>query len=138
MARDNRKQLIVNKEVQFDLLAFLGVSGASFFICQTALALIFYGQIRDILPFVTSEELISRYAIPFFVLQIIPLATTFIICTIYFNKLTNQIVGPIYKIKKTFEMALQTNEFQPIVLREGDYFKKEVDVINEYMNRKAG
>lgn len=137
MAKENRKRMIINSEVQFDLLAFLALSGVSFMVTQSVLLLALYSQIYEILPFVTSEELISRYAIPMLFMQVVPLAVSFLVSAIYFNKLTNQIVGPVYRIKKTFENALRTNKFTPIVLRDGDYFRKEVEAINDYMNKKA-
>ena len=138
-----RRRLIVNPEVQFDVLMYVGLFVATLFLAQVFACYLFINQIQSIAGDGDFREMsvvqfIARYKTVFLVYQLIPILIGLVVGYWYFNMMTRRIVGPIYNIKRTMrQMAEEEAGAVPIKLRSDDYFQDLAEDINNVLQRKT-
>lgn len=127
-----RRRLIVNKEVQFDILMYVAVLATAIFSLQMITGYFFLHKIEKIaiLDSMSIPEFVSHYKVVFLLVQFIPVVFCLALSLHFFNRLSSRIVGPLYNIRKTFQMMATDKRKREIRLREHDYFKDVVDEIN--------
>lgn len=126
-----RRKLIVNREVQYDVLMYVGVFVISLFVLQIATAYFFLKQAQPVAESMSAMEFLTRFKVSFLVYQIVPLALSLIVGVYIFNRLTSRIAGPLYNLRKTLRKAREQEDgVVQIKLRENDYFKEEINDVN--------
>ncbi|MEK2646400.1 HAMP domain-containing protein [Bdellovibrio sp. BCCA] len=133
-----RRKMVVNREVQYDVLMYVGVFVVALFIVQVFTAYLFLDQVQRVVGTMSALEFIARYKISFLVYQIIPVSFSLIVGVYIFNRLTSRIAGPLFNMRRILQKArngeLETAE---IKLRENDYFQEEINDINVILKRKS-
>ena len=59
----------------------------------------------------------------------------FILNTLITIWITHKIVGPVYRLKKSMEGMLSSQDIPPIKLRKGDFFVEEADLLEQIRKR---
>lgn len=132
-----RRKTIVNREVQFDILMYVGLLISSLFIMQVVAAFIFLHQFQKIAQNMSALEFISRHKISFLVYESIPLLACLVLSVSIFNRFSIRIVGPLFNMKRVLRRAKNNPEStEAIRLREGDYFRDEINDVNDMLKRK--
>ena len=125
---NRRKQLIINPEIQYGMLTYVGALILINVIAQFISMMMFFSQIATLAQandsaFSDILHLMSDYKSLFFIYNLIPSVSISIIGFYFFNRFTNRIVGPIYNINNVIKSTnAGTNEKPQIRLRDGDYF----------------
>lgn len=138
-----RRQFIVNREVQFDVVMHVSVFVAVLFLGQIFAAYLFIGKIQSLagvgdFSVMSVAEFISRYKTVFLVYQSIPVFIGLLVGFWYFNRMTRRIVGPLFNIKRTVKrMAEENLDSVEIHLREDDYFQDLAQDINVVLQKKS-
>lgn len=137
LIKHKRRRLIVNKEMQYDVLMYLGVFVVSLFVTQAITAYLFIEQVKEVAIHMSAMEFIKKFQVSFMVYQIIPLALCLIFGIYIFNRLTIRIAGPLYNMKRLLRAATTDKKRDvEIKLREDDYFQEEIEDINVFLKRK--
>jgi len=132
-----RRRMIVNREVQYDVLMYVGLFVIALFLVQIFTAYLFIDQVERVVGTMSAREFLSRYKISFLVYQIIPVTFCLVVGVYFFNRLTSRIAGPLYNVKRTLEKArVGELESAEIRLREDDYFHEEIEDINVILKRR--
>lgn len=132
-----RRKLIVNREVQYDLLMYVSLLIAVFFVAQIFTAFIFLQRVEGTAETMSASDFIARYRISFLVYQIFPFSLCLFLGTFFFSHFSSRIAGPLYNMKKVVQRANKgTKDSVEIRLRENDYFKDEINDINAMLRRK--
>ncbi|KYG64774.1 hypothetical protein AZI86_11255 [Bdellovibrio bacteriovorus] len=133
-----RRRLIVNREVQYDVLMYVGLFVMSLFMGQVAAGYLFVSQVEEVVGSMSAAEFLSRYKVSFLIYQTIPLAVCLLAGVFVFNRLTSRIAGPLYNARRVIRSIQEGTAKDPhIRLRENDYFKEEIDDINVIL-KKSG
>ncbi|MNK06292.1 hypothetical protein D3C87_241860 [compost metagenome] len=136
-----RRRLIVNPEVQFDVLMYVGLFVATLFLGQILACYLFISKIQQIsgigdFQTMSVSEFIARYKIVFLVYQLIPVLLGLVVGYWYFNRMTSKIVGPLYNIKRTMRRIAENDSLPaPIQLRSDDYFQDLAEDINAALKK---
>lgn len=133
-----RRKMIVNREVQYDVLMYVGLFVIALFLVQVFTAYLFIDQVERVVGTMSALEFISRYKVSFLVYQIIPVTFSLVVGVYVFNRLTSRIAGPLYNMKRILQKA-RNGDPEPveIKLRENDYFHDEIKDINVILKRKS-
>ncbi|WP_374029120.1 HAMP domain-containing protein [Bdellovibrio bacteriovorus] len=133
-----RRKMIVNQEVQYDVLMYVGLFVVSIFIVQIFTAYLFIEQVEKVVGSMSALEFLSRYKVSFLVYQIIPVSLSLLVGIYIFNRLTSRIAGPLYNIKRVLRRVSDVDaDNVEIKLRQDDYFQEEVKDINVILKRKS-
>lgn len=133
-----RRRLIVNREVQYDVLMYVGLFVMVLFMSQVAAGYLFIAQVEDAVGAMSAVEFLSRYKVSFLIYQTIPLAICLLVGVYIFNRLTSRIAGPLYNARRVIRSIQAGTAKNPhIHLRENDYFKEEINDINVIL-KKSG
>lgn len=137
LIKHKRRRLIVNQEMQYDVLMYVGVFVISLFLTQAITAYLFIDQVKEIAMHMSAMEFIKKFQISFMVYQLIPLALCLVLGIYVFNRLTIRIAGPLYNMKRLIKAAsIDKKREVEIKLREDDYFQEEIKDINVFLKRK--
>lgn len=132
-----RRRMIVNREVQYDILMYVGILVASLFTMQIVTAYMFLNQFETIAKNMTALEFLSRFKISFLVYQSISFGLCLIFGIFIFNRFSSRIAGPIYNMRRVLRKAQEIPGTPvSIHLREDDYFHDEIKDINAMLKRK--
>jgi len=137
MFKNKRKQLLINPSLQIKFVlfsSFIGIFCAS--VVYTAAYIVFRNYksaaiTKGILPNSIYIEYLDKqmWIITSCFLFLIPL---FLLFTIFFGlKFSNQIAGPIFNLSNSLKEMNNTNSFNEVKLREGDYFQELEIEINQ-------
>lgn len=135
--------MIVNAEVQFDVLMYVGVFISTLFLAQIGACYLFIHKIQSISGFgdfqsMSVADFIARYKTVFMVYQIIPIILGLVVGYWYFNHMTRKIVGPIFNIKRTMKKAAEEDVGGTLIhLRSDDYFQDLAEDINAILQKKS-
>lgn len=133
-----RRRLIVNREVQYDVLMYVGVFVVSLFAVQVVTAYLFLDQVQRNVGSMSALEFISRYKVSFMVYQIIPVTFCLVIGAFIFNRLTSRIAGPLYNMRRTLQRVRNEELDSAVIkLREDDYFQEEIEDINAILKKRV-
>lgn len=132
-----RRKMIVNRELQFDILMYVGLLISSLFVMQIMTASIFLHQFDKIAESMTAMEFIARYKISFLIYQSISFGICMVFGVFIFNRFSSRIAGPLFNMRRALRQA-EVSPDQPVVirLREDDYFQAEIDDVNAMLKRK--
>lgn len=134
---NQRRRLIINREVQYDVLMYVGIFVMSVFAVQALAMYIFLSQLEHVVSHMTALEFVAKYKVSILIYQLIPVGFGMIVGVYVFNKLTSRIVGPLYNVKRILHNAVETQQIpQEIKLREHDYFREEINDINVILKRR--
>lgn len=143
-AANRRKTLIINPEIQYGMLAYVGALVVINIIAQFICVMLFFSQIAALAqandsPFADLLHLMSDYKILFLIYNLIPSISISIIGFFFFNRFTNRIVGPIYNINNVVKAVNEgKNEAPQIRLRQGDYFTEFAKNLNILFKERIG
>lgn len=136
-----RRKLVVNREIQYDILMYLGVFVGIVFLMQVLVGWLMIAKVEELahqgdFSNMTVLEFIQRYKVSLFVFEAIPVALCLTVGFRFFNRLTSRIVGPIYNIKRSLRRAQEEGEKpSEIRLRETDYFQDLAGDINQLIRK---
>ncbi|MGZ3769684.1 MAG: HAMP domain-containing protein [Bdellovibrio sp.] len=132
-----RRKLVVNREVQFDILMYVGLLTAFLFVLQVVTAIVFLNQLEGMAKNMSAMEFLSKYKISFLVYQGVVFGVCMIVSIFVFNRFSSRIAGPIYNMRRTLR-KFQQNPSVPLFihLRKNDYFKDEINDVNAMLKRK--
>ena len=142
-AANRRRTLIINPEIQYGMLTYVGALILINVIAQFISMMMFFSQIATLAQgndsaFSDILHLMSDYKSLFFVYNLIPSVSISIIGFYFFNRFTNRIVGPIYNINNVVKATnAGTNEKPQIRLRDGDYFMEFAANLNTLFKEKV-
>lgn len=133
-----RRRLVVNREVQYDILMYVGVFIVSLFVIQVLTAYLFVDRVERSIGSMSAQEFIERYKVSFLVYQIIPISICMVVGVFVFNRLSSRIAGPLYHMRRVLQKT-QRGEIEgvEIKLREGDYFQEEIEDVNAILKKRA-
>lgn len=133
-----RRRMIVNREVQYDVLMYVGVFVFSIFLLQAIATYLFISRIEEVISHLSAREFVARYKVSFLVYQMIPVGLGMLIGAYIFNRLTSRIAGPLYNMKRTLRILAESPDETPeIKLREDDYFHDEIEDVNIILRRRS-
>ncbi|KHD87122.1 MAG: hypothetical protein OM95_16205 [Bdellovibrio sp. ArHS] len=132
-----RRRLIVNREIQYDVLMYVGIFVMSIFVVQALALYLFLSRLEPVVSHMTALEFVTKYKVSFLIYQLIPVGFGMVVGVYVFNRLTSRIVGPLYNVKRVLQNAVE-NQQNPdeIKLRENDYFREEINDLNVILKRK--
>lgn len=137
MLKFKRRKTIVNREVQFDILMYVGLLVVSLFIMQVVSASMFLHQFQKLAENMSALEFISRYKVSFLIYQSFPLGICLIFGVTIFNRVSSRIAGPLFNMKRVLRKAQENPDAPSLIhLRQGDYFQEEINDVNEMLKRK--
>jgi hypothetical protein len=137
-----RRQLIVNKEVQYDVLMYVGIYVMCIFLAQVFAGFLFLSKLEERtqsgeFASLSVPEFITRYKTVLLVYELIPVLVGGIAGVFIFSRLTSRIVGPLYNVRRVLQKATSEHTEAPeIKLREQDYFQDLIDDINTALKNK--
>ena len=143
---NQRRKMIVNKEVQYDVLMHVSLFVVCIFVVQIVAGYLFLNKVGDLtsLGDVTAlsvKEFLSRYTILFLVYELMAVLACLLVGLVFFTRLTSRIVGPLYNMKRVLHQAAVANadssDDMQVKLREGDYFQDLAQETNAVLKRKA-
>ena len=133
---NQRRKLIVDREVQYDLLMYVALFVTFVFLSQIFVAYLFLHKLEEKaelgqLGAMTITEFLAKFKVVFLLNELIAVGACLVIGFYFFNRLSSKIVGPLYNIRR----ILRLNKEQPgktleIKLRKDDYFQDLVDDLN--------
>ncbi|MBO9668036.1 MAG: HAMP domain-containing protein [Bdellovibrio sp.] len=139
-----RRQLIVNREVQYDVLMYVGLFVTGIFIVQIFAAWILVNELEEKayaggFGSMTIAEFISRYKVVFLINEMIAVTVCLIVGFYLTNRITSRIVGPLYNIRRILRRASYTEDANvaEIKLREDDYFQDLAKDLNVALQKKT-
>lgn len=132
-SKNQRKTLIVNSQMQYSLIAY-------------SLGLLFMLVFTQIVASLLFLEVVSTYAFPpapvdqfklMLVFCLIPLVSSSILGIYYFRRFSNRIAGPIFKINKSLQQALDGGhqEVDIVLLRSDDFFQDVAENVNKVFKK---
>lgn len=133
-----RRKIIVNREVQYDVLMYVGIFVLALFSIQAMTAYVYISQVSSAVGHLSALEFIDRYKVSFLVYQTVSVTLCMAGGIYFFNRLTLRIAGPLYNMRRVLKKAQQPGEAPlSIQLRENDYFKEEIDDVNSMLKKRA-
>ncbi len=108
-----RRKLIVNREVQYDVLMYVGMFVISIFIMQSLATYLFISRVEDVITNLSAQEFVARYKISFLIYQLIPVCVGMVFGAFIFNRLTNHIAGPLYNMKRVLSNVTEVKSESP-------------------------
>ncbi|WP_413561038.1 HAMP domain-containing protein [Bdellovibrio sp. HCB209] len=141
----NRRQLIVNREVQYDALMFVGLFVTGIFIAQVIAGWVLVSTLEEKAlageyGSMSIAEFIARHKVMFLMNEFIVVVACLIAGFYLTNKVTSKIVGPLFNIRRIINRASraeETAEPVEIKLREGDYFQDLAKDLNVALQKKT-
>lgn len=140
----NRRKLIVNREVQYDALMFVGLFVTGIFIAQVIAGWVLISKLED--KAISGEygsmsiaEFIARHKVMFLMNEFVVVVVCLIAGFYLTNKVTSKIVGPLFNIRRIINRASHTEAAEPveIKLREGDYFQDLAKDLNVALKKNT-
>lgn len=133
-----RRKLIVNREVQYDVIMYVSLLVVAIFACQGIAALFFLQWARPLASNMTALEFIEHFKISFFIYQLIPVTFGLALGIYLFNRLTSRIAGPLFNLKRVVRAFQAAPSAQAeIKLRQDDYFQDEIKDINLILKQRS-
>lgn len=122
-----RSRILISDEVQTSLLFRVTMHWVAF-VGLTSISLAAWICFIDY-PVASGEELLTallRVLVPFLVCSLV------IVPVFLYDvaRISNQFVGPIRRVRSTLKKYIDTNHFEPIRLRKGDYWQALAAEIN--------
>lgn len=137
-----RRRLIVDREVQYDLLMYIGLFVTFVFLSQILVAWLFVHKLEvkaelGELGSMSVAEFIAKFKVVFLLNELIAVSACLAVGFYFFNRLTTRIVGPLYNIRRILKLirAKPENSVE-IKLRKDDYFQDLVQDLNVALNRE--
>lgn len=138
---NQRRKLIVDREVQYDLLMYVGLFVAFVFLSQIFVAYMFLHKLETKaalgeLGSMSIAEFLAKFKVIFLLNELIAVSACVAVGFYFFNRLTSRIVGPLYNIRRILHLIKAKPEGNvEIKLRKDDYFHDLVDDLNVALNR---
>lgn len=129
MQKFKRRQLLVDPQVQGALL-WRTVFYWAASICAVTLLLFIWRTIAAVVG-QNNDATAWSYAGPALVTMVFLLPAF----AFDFLRLSNQLVGPIFRLRRTVRKALAGERVQPIKFREGDFWQDFADEINALLRK---
>lgn len=117
-----RRTLVVNKKVQWTLVAF----GVIMMLCSSIFTAVFV--------FLQNSELNTDIGVTVILVVFLGLIQ-FTLLILWSLVLSNQICGPVYRVHQEIKAVLNGSELKPINLRKNDFFQPLIDDFNEAMKK---
>ena len=136
-----RRKYVVNREVQFDLLMYVGLFVTFVFLSQIVVAYLFINKLQlkadtGELGSMTIVEFIDKFKMIFLLNEVVAVGTCFVLGFYFFNRVTSRIVGPLYNIGRMLKSVRNRPENTvEIRLRKDDYFQDLAKELNVALNR---
>lgn len=138
-----RRKLIVNREVQYDILMYMGLFITGVFITQIFAAWIIVHKLEQKasageFASMTIAEFIARYKTVFLINELLAVGVCLIAGFYLTNRLTSKIVGPLYNIRRILRRNNAETEPSNVVevkLRQGDYFQELAEDLNHTLRK---
>ncbi|WP_413587240.1 HAMP domain-containing protein [Bdellovibrio sp. HCB274] len=138
----HRRKLIVNREVQYDALMFVGLFVTGIFIAQVIAGWVLISKLESKAlsgeyGSMTIAEFINHHKVMFLVNELLVVIACLVAGFYLTNKLTSKIVGPLFNIRRIINRAAKP-EAEPveIKLREGDYFQDLAKDLNVALQKR--
>ena len=139
-----RRKLIVNREVQYDILMYMGLFVTGVFITQIFAAWLIVNRLEQQasagdFSHMTIGEFIARYKTVFLINELLAVGVCLVVGFYLTNRLTSKIVGPLYNIRRILRRNnndVEANNVVEIKLREGDYFQDLAEDLNTTLRKK--
>ncbi|MDG0815988.1 HAMP domain-containing protein [Bdellovibrio svalbardensis] len=138
---NQRRKLIVDREVQYDLLMYVGLFVAFVFLSQILVAAMFLHKLETKaalgeLGSMSIAEFIAKFKVVFLIYELFAVSACAVVGFYFLNRLTSRIVGPLYNIRRILHLIKVKPESQiEIKLRKDDYFHELVDDLNTALKR---
>ncbi len=138
---NQRRKLIVDREVQYDLLMYVGLFVTFVFLSQIFVAYMFLHKLESKaelgeLGSMSIAEFLAKFKVVFLLNELIAVTACVAVGFYFFNRLTSRIVGPLYNIRRILRVIKVKPESNvEIKLRKDDYFQDLVDDLNVALNR---
>ncbi|WP_413578288.1 HAMP domain-containing protein [Bdellovibrio sp. HCB290] len=138
----HRRKLIVNREVQYDALMFVGLFVIGIFIAQVIAGWVLLSKLEDKAlageyGSMTIAEFIKHHKVMFLVNELLVVIACLVAGFYLTNKLTSKIVGPLFNIRRIINRAAKPEaEHVEIKLREGDYFQDLAKDLNVALQKR--
>lgn len=139
---NQRRTLVVDREVQYDLLMHVVLFVVFVFLSQIFVAYMFLSKLETKaalgeLGSMTILEFLMKYKVAFLINELVAVSACIVIGFYFFNRFTSRIVGPLYNIRRILHLRKTASESPvEIKLREGDYFQDLAEDLNIALNRK--
>ncbi|MEK2690681.1 HAMP domain-containing protein [Bdellovibrio sp. GT3] len=138
----HRRKLIVNREVQYDALMFVGLFVTGIFIAQVIAGWVLISKLESKAlageyGSMTIAEFIAHHKTIFLVNELLVVIVCLVAGFYLTNKVTSKIVGPLFNIRRILNKAAKP-EAEPveIKLREGDYFQDLAKDLNVALQKR--
>jgi hypothetical protein len=141
----HRRKLIVNREVQYDALMFVGLFVTGIFVAQVIAGWVLISKLEDKAAAgeygsMSIAEFIARHKVMFLMNEFIVVAACLIAGFYLTNRVTSRIVGPLFNIRRILNRASHQEEAaEPVQirLREDDYFQDLAKDLNVALQKKT-
>jgi hypothetical protein len=141
----HRRKLIVNREVQYDALMFVGLFVTGIFLAQVIAGWVLVSKLEEKAlageyGSMSIAEFIARHKVMFLMNEFIVVAVCLVAGFYLTNRVTSKIVGPLFNIRRIINKATRPEETAEVVeikLREGDYFQDLAKDLNVALQKKS-
>ncbi|UYL08504.1 HAMP domain-containing protein [Bdellovibrio sp. SKB1291214] len=141
----HRRKLIVNREVQYDALMFVGLFVTGIFVAQVIAGWVLISKLEDKAAAgeygsMSIAEFIARHKVMFLMNEFVVVIGCLILGFYLTNRVTSRIVGPLFNIRRILNRASRQEEAaEPVQirLREDDYFQDLAKDLNVALQKKT-